>query len=119
MTIPETSPAPQPPLSSSAQRVQAALAKLGFTLSVVELPQSTRTAAEAASAVGRAGWVARWAAVRERERCLRAIGRTRIGESPMFRADLWAAAGTPNAVFQLAPKDLVAMSQGQVAQIKK
>ena len=42
---------------------------------------------DTASAVGRAGWVARWAAVRERERCFRAIGRTRIGESPMFRAE--------------------------------
>ena len=40
-----------------------------------------------ASAAGRAGWVARRAAVRERERCFRAIGKTRIGESPMFRAE--------------------------------
>ncbi|GAC1457721.1 MAG: hypothetical protein NVSMB8_05630 [Candidatus Limnocylindrales bacterium] len=35
---------------------------------------------------GRAGWVARRVAVRERDRCLRAIGETRIRESLMFRA---------------------------------
>jgi prolyl-tRNA editing enzyme YbaK/EbsC (Cys-tRNA(Pro) deacylase) len=46
MTIPNT------PLSPSAQRVQAALAAHGLGLTVVELPQSTRTAAEAAAAVG-------------------------------------------------------------------
>ncbi len=40
------------PLSSSAQRVQEALKALGLSLEVVELPQSTRTAVEAAAAVG-------------------------------------------------------------------
>jgi len=40
------------PLSSSAQRVQDALARLGLTLQVVELPDSTRTAVEAAQAIG-------------------------------------------------------------------
>ena len=39
-------------LSSSAQRVQEALKALGLSLEVVELPQSTRTAAEAAAAIG-------------------------------------------------------------------
>jgi len=39
-------------LSPSARKVQAALAARGFTLQVVELPQSTRTSAEAAAAVG-------------------------------------------------------------------
>jgi prolyl-tRNA editing enzyme YbaK/EbsC (Cys-tRNA(Pro) deacylase) len=39
-------------LSSSAKRVQDALGALGLTLQVVELPQSTRTAVEAASAIG-------------------------------------------------------------------
>ena len=40
-----------------------------------------------AAGSGRAGWVARRVAVRERERCFRAIGGTRIGESLMFRAE--------------------------------
>jgi len=39
-------------LSESACRVQRALAALGFVLDVVELPSSTRTAQEAAQAVG-------------------------------------------------------------------
>lgn len=40
------------PLKSSAQRVQDALHARGFTNQVVELPDSTRTAAEAAAAAG-------------------------------------------------------------------
>src|SRR5579859_3258678 len=59
-TMPPADTTPTPPsagaagptLSTSAQHVQDALARLGFTLAVVELPQSTRTAAEAATAVG-------------------------------------------------------------------
>jgi prolyl-tRNA editing enzyme YbaK/EbsC (Cys-tRNA(Pro) deacylase) len=39
-------------LSPSARRVQAALQQLGFIPAIVELPQSTRTAAEAAQAIG-------------------------------------------------------------------
>lgn len=39
-------------LKSSAQKVQDALAAAGFTNQVVELPDSTRTSAEAATAVG-------------------------------------------------------------------
>ena len=39
-------------LKPSAQRVQDALAACGFTNRVVEMPDSTRTAAEAAQAVG-------------------------------------------------------------------
>ena len=39
-------------LSTSAQRVQDALMKLGLTMQVVELPDSTRSAAEAAEAIG-------------------------------------------------------------------
>jgi prolyl-tRNA editing enzyme YbaK/EbsC (Cys-tRNA(Pro) deacylase) len=40
------------PLKPSAQKVQAALAAAGFANEVVELPDSARTAAEAAAAVG-------------------------------------------------------------------
>jgi prolyl-tRNA editing enzyme YbaK/EbsC (Cys-tRNA(Pro) deacylase) len=39
-------------LSSNAQKVQNALQVLGLTLQVVELPESTRTAVEAAQAIG-------------------------------------------------------------------
>ena len=37
----------------------------------------------------------------------------------LAHAELWAAAGTPNAVFQLTPNELVRMSQGTVARIRK
>jgi prolyl-tRNA editing enzyme YbaK/EbsC (Cys-tRNA(Pro) deacylase) len=40
------------PLKPSAQRVQDAMLAQGFTNRVVELPDSTRTAAEAADAIG-------------------------------------------------------------------
>ena len=39
-------------LSSSAQRVQNALDQLGLVMQVEELPDSTRTAADAANAIG-------------------------------------------------------------------
>ena len=39
-------------LSSSARKVQKALQELGMSLEVVELPGSTRTAIDAAQAVG-------------------------------------------------------------------
>ncbi len=39
-------------LSASAQKVQAALQQLGMTLQVVELPDTTRSAADAAQAIG-------------------------------------------------------------------
>ena len=32
---------------------------------------------------------------------------------------IWAAAGTPNAVFRLTPDDLVAITGGRVAEVKK
>lgn len=40
------------PLKPSAEKVQRALAARGFSNQVVELPDSTRTAAEAAAAIG-------------------------------------------------------------------
>ena len=39
-------------LSASAQKVQDVLHKLGYSSRVVELPDSTRTAKEAAQAIG-------------------------------------------------------------------
>ena len=172
MTILETPPAPGaggPALSSSARRVQEALGKLGFTLAVVELPQSTRTAAEAASAVGAGvGQIVKSLIFRgadsNRAILVLASGSNKVDEAkvaallgePLAKADadfvrahtgfviggvppvghlepmptfidedllaydsLWAAAGTPNAVFKLTPRELVGMSQGTVGHIKK
>ncbi|MGG1663826.1 hypothetical protein [Brevibacillus sp. NRS-1366] len=41
-------------LKESAQKVQMKLMELGYTHQVVELPDSTRTAQEAADAIGQA-----------------------------------------------------------------
>ena len=156
-----------PALSSSAQRVQGALAALGFTLAVVELPNSTRTAAEAAAAVGcTVGQIAKSivfrAARSDRPVLVIAAGNNRVSEAavaeklgePLAKADadfvrartgyviggvppvghseplttfvdedllahetIWAAAGTPNAVFKLTPDQLVSLTQGSVTRI--
>jgi prolyl-tRNA editing enzyme YbaK/EbsC (Cys-tRNA(Pro) deacylase) len=155
-------------LSASAQKVQDALAARGLALTVVELPQSTRTAAEAASAVGcgvgqivksiifraaktnRPVLVVTSGANRVSEKAVTALlgeplaradpdfVRTRTGfviggvppvghaeppvtfvdEDLLAYAEIWAAAGTPNAVFRLTPTDLLALTGGTVAAVK-
>jgi prolyl-tRNA editing enzyme YbaK/EbsC (Cys-tRNA(Pro) deacylase) len=42
-----------------------------------------------------------------------------IDESLMAFPAIWAAAGTPNAVFRLTPADLVALTGGRVAAVKR
>ena len=42
-----------------------------------------------------------------------------IDESLMRLEEIWAAAGTPNAVFRLTPADLVALTQGTIASIAR
>lgn len=43
---------------------------------------------------------------------------TFIDESLLQYESIWAAAGTPNAVFRLTPRELVKMTDGQVADFK-
>jgi prolyl-tRNA editing enzyme YbaK/EbsC (Cys-tRNA(Pro) deacylase) len=155
-------------LSASAQKVQDALAARGVALTVVELPQSTRTAAEAAQAVGCAvGQIVKSIIFRAAETSRPVLvvtsGANRVSEKavaallgePLAKADpdfvrvrtgfviggvppvghveppvtfidedllayaeIWAAAGTPNAVFRLTPADLLALTAGRVAKIK-
>jgi len=156
------------PLSSSARKVQQALQSLGLDLQVVELPGSTRTALEAAQAVGcQVGQIVK-SLVFKAKRSQRPIlviasGQNRVDErlvealigEPLGKADadfvrertgfviggvppvghterletyidedllqydeIWAAAGTPHAVFRLTPEDLVKMTGGEVAVIK-
>lgn len=155
------------PLSPSAQRVQDALRSLGFANEVIEFAQTTRTAGEAAAAVGctvaqiakslvfkgrgsgRPLLVIASGANRVNEKAMRDL----IGE-PIERPDadfvrqqtgfviggvppighaaplavyidedllqydvIWAAAGTPNAVFSLAPADLLRMTGGQAIKV--
>ena len=42
-----------------------------------------------------------------------------IDESLMSFAEIWAAAGTPNAVFRLTPSDLLALTGGRIAAIAR
>ena len=152
-------------LSRSAQRVQQALHAAGVDVEVRELSESTRTAPEAAEAVGcalgaivkalvfrgersgeavlalvsganRADEAAIAAAVGEpigratpdfvRERTGFAIGGVAPvghGLRPLVDADLlsfdevWAAAGTPRALFAIAPARLVEVTGGSVVAI--
>jgi len=154
-------------LSSSARRVQAALDAQGVHLQVQELPQSTRTAVDAAGAVGcgvgqiakslvllaqdsgcpilaivsgsnhldeqklseRIGEKVRMASADEvREKTGFAIGgvppvghlepmRTFIDQDLMGYEVIWAAAGTPRAVFQLRPDELVRLTAGEIISV--
>jgi prolyl-tRNA editing enzyme YbaK/EbsC (Cys-tRNA(Pro) deacylase) len=156
-------------LKSSAQRVQEALHALGYQqITVLELPASTRSAAEAAQAIGcQVGQIAKSLVFKTRTsqcpilviasgvnrvdlRQVSELTREKISQADadfvrqqtgfaiggippvghsqpletFIDADLlnhehiWAAAGTPHAVFQLTPADLVTMTGGHVASIK-
>ena len=154
-------------LSASAQRVQDALTALGLPCRVVELPGSTRTAQEAADAVGcTVGQIVKSLIFRgartDTPILVLASGANRVDEGrlgelagePIAKADaafvrahtgfaiggvaplghptplktyidadllqyaeIWAAAGTPNAVFALRPADLEAMTGGNAVTI--
>ncbi len=154
-------------LSASARKVQKALQAAGLQLEVIELPGSTRTAPEAAQAVGcQVGQIVKSLIFRlantNRPVLIIASGANRVNEKaigslldePIVRADpdfaqehtgyaiggippiahlhpiqtlidqdllkheeIWAAAGTPHAVFRLTPADLLEMTGGQVVNI--
>jgi prolyl-tRNA editing enzyme YbaK/EbsC (Cys-tRNA(Pro) deacylase) len=154
-------------LSSSAEKVQKALDQHGLSLQVVELPASTRTAVEAAQAIGcSVGQIVKSLIFRALQSgkpvLVLASGPNRVdvgkiaalfGE-PVEKADaeyvrqhtgfviggvppaghdeilptyvdvgleqyseIWAAAGTPNAVFRLTPEQLVQISNGVVTTV--
>lgn len=154
-------------LSPSARRVQEALHGAGITARVVELPLSTRSAAEAAAALGcRVAQIAKSLVFRRtddgRAVLVIASGSNRVDEervgelfgSAISRADadfvraatgfaiggvpplghlakletlidrdllpletIWAAAGTPHAVFPLTPQELVRATGGRVVAV--
>jgi prolyl-tRNA editing enzyme YbaK/EbsC (Cys-tRNA(Pro) deacylase) len=147
-------------MSKSIERVQTALHAAGIDARVLELPQSTRTAAEAAQACGcevaqivkslvfvdahgeavlvltsgtnrvdekRLG-LQRASAELVREKTGYAIGgvppvglaaplRTLIDEDLLRFERIWAAAGTPNAVFEMPAADLPRMTGGTVTRV--
>lgn len=43
---------------------------------------------------------------------------TFLDEDLMQYATIWAAAGTPNAIFELTPSELQRMTDGRIAQVK-
>jgi prolyl-tRNA editing enzyme YbaK/EbsC (Cys-tRNA(Pro) deacylase) len=154
-------------LSPSAQKVQDALEAKGYSLEVVELPESTRTAAEAAQAIGcQVGQIVKSLVFRteksKRPILVVASGTNRVNEKrigqllgePIGKADagfvrqqtgfviggvpplghdqpvqtfidqdllqyeqVWAAAGTPHAVFRLSPEHLEDMTRGQIVDV--
>ncbi|MEN4042956.1 MAG: YbaK/EbsC family protein [Anaerolineaceae bacterium] len=156
-------------LHASAQKVQVALAERNFSGRVVELPASTRTAQEAAAAIGctvaqivkslvfrglhsgrpilvEISGINRVAEQRLTELLgepvekasadfVRAQTGFSIGGVPpvghanpiltiidedLFQyAEIWAAAGTPHAVFPLTPADLQRLTGGKVAVVRK
>ena len=156
-------------LSASARRVQEALAQKHVDLTVVELPASTRTAPDAAKAVGcRVAEIAKSLVFKSKQSkaalLVIASGSNRVdmaklkalaGE-PVGKADadfvrsetgyaiggippvghlkplrtfidadlmqyprIWAAAGTPHALFALTPDELLNITAGQVADLKE
>ncbi|MBE3561183.1 MAG: YbaK/EbsC family protein [Ktedonobacteraceae bacterium] len=155
-------------LSGSAQKVQDALRARGFACQVIELPDSTRTAQEAAQAVGcTVGQIVKSLIFKGKQSgkpvLVVASGANRVNEKrlgelagePVGKADadfvrqrtgfaiggvpplahaepletyidadllqydeIWAAAGTPFAVFKLTPADLQAMTGGTVVSVK-
>ena len=87
-------------LSKSAQSVQDALSQKGLAFEVVELSSSTRTANDAAATIG----------------C--EVAQIFIDEDLLKFEKLWAAAGTPNAVFSLSSTDLESLTGGKIVAIK-
>lgn len=156
-------------LATSAQRVQDTLHALGFEhLEVKEFPQTTRTSAEAAAAIGcEVAQIAKSLVFKGKQTgkaiLVIASGVNRVNEKRIAsltgesieRPDadfvrqktgfviggvppvghdekletwidedlsqfevIWAAAGTPSAVFKLSPADLPRMTAGTVTSIK-
>src|SRR5262245_21613260 len=155
-------------LTATAQRVQDALEALGVASQVVELPASTRSAAEAAQAIGcRVEQIAKSLMFRglstNRPLLVIVSGANRVDEARLgeliaevvAKADadyvrqrtgyaiggvppighvesleclidedllqydaIWAAAGTPRAVFRLTPVELQRITGGRVVPVK-
>lgn len=156
-------------LKPSARRVQAALAEKGLAFEVREFPESTRSSAEAAAAIGcSVGQIAKSLVFRGKvtdrpvlvvasggnrvderkvaavigeaiDRADAAFVRERTGfaiggvpplghlEPPLValdrdlkaHAEIWAAAGTPNAVFRLTPDALPLIAGGEFHDVRQ
>jgi prolyl-tRNA editing enzyme YbaK/EbsC (Cys-tRNA(Pro) deacylase) len=155
-------------ISSSARKVQEALIEHGVTSQVVEMPQSTRTADDAARAAGcQVGQIVKSLIFKGKKTqqpiLVATSGANRVNEKiianlisePLAKADaefvrektgfaiggippvghvqqirifidedllqyneIWAAAGTPKAIFKLTPQELQKITGGQVVSVK-
>jgi len=155
-------------ISSSARRVQEALSEYGVSSQVVEMPQSTRTADDAARAAGcQVGQIVKSLIFKGKKTqqpiLVATSGANRVNEKkianlisePLAKADaefvrektgfaiggvppvghvqqirifidedllqyneIWAAAGTPKAIFKLTPQELQKITGGQVVSVK-
>lgn len=155
------------PLTASAQKVQDTLTARGFPCRIIELSSTTRTAKEAADAIGcTVAQIAKSLLFKTRQTqrpiLVVASGTNRVNEAalgtlvgePVDKADaafvrdttgfaiggvpplghaspiltfldealrqygeIWAAGGSPTAVFQLTPADLELMTGGQWAKV--
>ncbi|HLX58986.1 MAG TPA: YbaK/EbsC family protein [Ktedonobacteraceae bacterium] len=153
---------------TSVQKVQHTLKSLGFSDEIVVFPDSTRTAIEAAQAVGcQVGQIVKSlvfkGALTHKPVLVLASGSNRVNEQRLAAlvgekiekadadfvrqhtgfavggvppvahserldtfidedllqyAEIWAAAGSPHAVFRLTPGDLQSLTGGQVVSIK-
>jgi prolyl-tRNA editing enzyme YbaK/EbsC (Cys-tRNA(Pro) deacylase) len=156
-----------PDLSTAARRVQEALAAKGLDCKVVEMPATTRTAQDAAAAIGcRLEQIAKSLVFKTRQTrravLVIASGKNRVNEKrlgeligePLDKADpdfvrectsfaiggvppvahlqalqtlidqdlmtldeIWAAAGTPHAVFALRPAELMKVTGGTFVRV--
>ena len=155
-------------LKKSAERVQTVLNEFGYELNVVEFSDSTRTAQEAANAIGcTVGQIAKSLIFKgkssQKPILIIASGTNRVNEKLvkeyigeklekadaefvlehtgfviggippvghikpittfidedlMQYSEIWAAAGTPNAVFKLTPQILVEITKGSIIKVK-
>ena len=155
-------------ISSSTRKVQEALIEYGVSCQVVEMPQSTRTADDAARAAGcQVGQIVKALIFKGKETqqpiLVATSGANRVNEKkiatlisePLAKADaefvrektgfaiggvapvghvqqirifidedllqyneIWAAAGTPKAIFKLTPQELQKITGGQVVSVK-
>ncbi|HLS88711.1 MAG TPA: YbaK/EbsC family protein [Sphingobacteriaceae bacterium] len=152
----------------NVQRVQAALSQRGVAAQVEELSESTRTAAEAAAAIGTTiGQIAKSLIFTTEDgepvlviasgsnrvcvdKLSRLLGRpvapatakmvreitgfpvggvppvghqrampTYVDEDLLQYQEIWAAGGTPQAIFPITPPQLVEITQGQVADLRE
>lgn len=156
-------------LKGSARVVQIELERLGVALQVVELPQTTRTAQNAAEAIGcEIGQIVKSIIMRTKltsrglsvltsganqvdvTKVEQWVGEpikmakpdfvkkitgfsiggvapvghlnpivTLIDEDLLSYAEIWAAAGTPNAVFRLTPMELLRITQSIAIQVAR